>query len=150
MPCKQPQTGRAWVGIVAALAMSPTVRASDARARSDYMIHCMGCHGETGTGFKSQVPSMRGTLARIATLRDGRAYLLRVPGVTQSGLDPERTAEVLNWALREFSDPELAGRIQPFTASEVVAGRSQPLLEITSTREDILRHGGLAEGSPGD
>ncbi len=119
--------------------------ADDPRARQNYMIHCMGCHGEQGEGFGEQVPDMRGTLARLATLPDGRSFLLRVPGVSRSGLDAERTAEVLNWLLREFSDAEALRSIPPFTADEVAEARLRPLLEVSSTRTRVLRGEGLSQ-----
>lgn len=123
----------------------PRALADDNRARQNYLIHCMGCHGERGDGFRSQVPSMRGTLARLAALRDGRAFLLRVPGVSQSRLDPELTAEVLNWSLREFSDAQALRSIPPFTAAEVAQARSRPLVEISSTRARVLRGEGMGD-----
>lgn len=109
------------------------------------MIHCMGCHGEQGDGFKDQVPSMRGTLARLAAFPEGRSYLLRVPGVSQSSLDAELTAEVLNWTLREFSDAEILHAVAPLTADEVTEARTRPLLEVASARARLLRSEELAQ-----
>jgi hypothetical protein len=127
------------------LAGSPGILADDHRARQNYMIHCMGCHGEQGDGFKDQVPSLRGTLARFATLPEGRSFLLRVPGVSQSSLDAELTAEVLNWTLREFSDAEVLHAVPPFTADEVTEARARPLLEVSSVRARLLRSEGLGQ-----
>lgn len=132
-----------WLVPLLGLAVSPGVLADDNRARQNYLIHCMGCHGEQGEGFKEQVPSMRGTLALFATLPDGRSFLLRVPGVSRSSLDAEQTAEVLNWTLREFSAAETLRSIPPFTADEVTEARSRPLLEVSSTRAQVLRGEGL-------
>ena len=81
---------------------------SPTRAKQHYQLHCMGCHGEDGAGLEGQVPSLRGTLSRISKGELGRDYVLRVPGVTQSSLSSEELAEVLNWAIREFSDAEAA------------------------------------------
>ena len=134
-----------WLVMLCGLAGSPGILADDNRARQNYMIHCMGCHGEHGDGFKEQVPSMRGTLARLATLPDGRSFLLRVPGVSQSSLDAELTAEVLNWTLREFSDAEALHSVPPFTADEVAQARARPLLEVSSTRTQVLRGEGLRQ-----
>jgi len=134
-----------WLVPLCGLAGSPCVLADADRARQDYMIHCMGCHGEHGEGFKEQVPSMRGTLARLATLPDGRSFLLRVPGVSRSSLDAERMAEVLNWTLLEFSAAETLRSIPPFTADEVTSARSRPLLEVSSTRARVLRGEGLGQ-----
>ena len=134
-----------WLVPLCGLAGSPGILADDNRARQNYMIHCMGCHGERGDGFKEQVPSMRGTLAWLATLPDGRSFLLRVPGVSQSSLDAQLTAEVLNWALREFSDAEALRSIPAFTADEVAEARARPLLEVRSTRAQLLRSEGLGQ-----
>ena len=119
--------------------------ADGSRARQNYLIHCMGCHGERGDGFKDQVPSMRGTLARLAALPDGRSFLLRVPGVSLSSLDAELTAGVINWALREFSDAEVLQSVPAITAAEVAQARTQPLLEVSTTRARLLRGEGLSE-----
>jgi mono/diheme cytochrome c family protein len=114
------------------LADSPT------RAKQHYQLHCMGCHGEDGAGLEGHVPSLRGTLSRISKGELGRDYVLRVPGVTQSSLSSEDLAEVLNWAIREFSDAEAAGATRPFTATEVATARTRPLLEIGPTRAKVL------------
>lgn len=132
-----------WLVTLCGLAGSPGILADDNRARQNYMIHCMGCHGEQGDGFKDQVPSMRGTLARLATIPEGRSFLLRVPGVSRSSLDAEQTAEVLNWTLREFSDAAALQSVLPFTADEVTEARTRPLLEVSSARARLLRGEGL-------
>lgn len=112
-------------------------------AQQNYFIHCMGCHGENGAGLEGRVPDLRKDLARLAALPGGRAYILRVPGVTQTTLEPERTAEVLNYTLRAFGGAEVARRIAPFTAAEVATARSAPLLEISATRAGVLEGRGL-------
>jgi mono/diheme cytochrome c family protein len=106
-------------------------------ARQNFMLHCMGCHGEDGRGLPGQVPDLRQDLARLLASRDGRAYVLRVPGVTQSSLDPAQTAEVLNFTIREYA-ASAARTVAPFTAAEVAAARSRPLLEINLTRARAL------------
>jgi hypothetical protein len=99
----------------------------------------MGCHGESGLGLEGQVPSFSNTLAKISASPQGRDYVLRVPGVTQSSLDDVQTAEVLNWVLAEFSTPQAARQIARFTAAEVARARARPLLEVTATRDALLR-----------
>jgi mono/diheme cytochrome c family protein len=107
------------------------------RARQNFLLHCVGCHGEDGRGLEGHVPSLHGTFAKFAVEPRGRAYLLGVPGVTQSSLSPERVAEVMNWALRKYSTPQAAARVKPFTAEEVAAARTRPLLEVFATREQV-------------
>jgi mono/diheme cytochrome c family protein len=112
---------------------------SPPRAKQHYQLHCMGCHGEDGAGLEGRVPSLRGTLSRISKGELGRDYVLRVPGVTQSSLSPAELAEVLNWAITEFSDAGTAQEVRPFTATEVESARSRPLLEIGTTRAKVLK-----------
>lgn len=114
-------------------------RADSERARANYLLHCMGCHGEDGAGLEGKVPTMRGTLARIARTPEGRAYVMRVPGVTQSTLSAAELAEVLNWTLAEFSDAQALRAVKLFSAEEVAAYKRRPLLEVVATREAVLR-----------
>jgi hypothetical protein len=113
--------------------------ADENRARQNYLIHCMGCHGEAGLGLQGKVPSFRNTLAKISASPQGRDYVLRVPGVAQATLDDVATAEVLNWVLAEFSTTDAARRVAPFTAEEVARSRQSPLLEVNATRDALLR-----------
>ncbi len=123
--------------LTAALVAAPLSHADDARARENYLLHCMGCHGEAGTGLEGHVPSLRGLLARLAADPQGRRYVLGVPGVTQSSLDAQLLAEVLNWSVREFSEPPLAQRVKPFGSAEIAAARTKPLLEVADTRRKL-------------
>jgi len=119
------------------------------RARQNYLLHCMGCHGENGEGLEGQVPDMRTDLAQLLASPGGRAYVLRVPGVTQSTLEPELVAEVLNYTVREFGGRAAAGSVAPFTGDEVAEARTKPLLEITATRASVVDGGGPpAETAP--
>jgi mono/diheme cytochrome c family protein len=120
--------------------------ADDGRARQNYLLQCAGCHGEDGRGLEGHVPSMHDTFAIFAKQPEGRAYLMRVPGVTQSTLEPKQLAEVMNWAMKEFSAPALVSSAPPFTAAEIAAARAQPLLEVNATRISVLER--LEQGSP--
>jgi mono/diheme cytochrome c family protein len=122
------------LGLAGALALAD----EPARAKQHYQLHCMGCHGEDGAGLEGRVPSLRGTLARISSGDPGRDYVMRVPGVTQSTLSSAELAEVLNWAITEFSDAAVARGTRPFTAAEVARARSQPLLEIGAARARVV------------
>jgi hypothetical protein len=98
----------------------------------------MGCHGETGAGLDGRVPSFRGTLARISATPDGRAYVLSVPGVTQTSLEPALVAEMLNWLVREFSSADMARVVRPFESTEVAAARGRPQLDASARRRALL------------
>jgi mono/diheme cytochrome c family protein len=126
------------VGLLAAALVAAPALGDDVRARNNYLLHCMGCHGETGHGLEGKVPSMHDTLAMLSRSADGRYYVLRVPGVTQSTLSDEDLAAVLNWSLREFSDAGPLENVPPFTSAEVAEARTQPLLDVMATRERAL------------
>jgi mono/diheme cytochrome c family protein len=116
-------------------------QADQARARTNYLLHCMGCHGETGAGLEGKVPSMRGTLAMLSRTPQGRYYVLRVPGVTQSTLSDADLADVLNWSLRTFSDSSSRDEVPQFTAAEIATARREPLTDVVASREAALGAG---------
>jgi mono/diheme cytochrome c family protein len=120
------------------LVLSVGAAADGSRAHQNYLIHCMGCHGEEGLGLEGQVPSFKNTLAKISASPQGRDYVLRIPGVTQATLDDAQTAEVLNWVLVRFSAADAARQIAPFTAAEVARARQRPLLDVGAARDAAL------------
>ena len=129
------------IACCATLLTAVCTHADDRRARQNYLVHCGGCHGENGNGFEGRVPTLNDTFAAFAKQPQGRAYLLRVPGVTQSLLRPELLAEVMNWALHEFSSLVDASRVRPFTAEELAAARESPLLDVAVTRKELVGSG---------
>jgi mono/diheme cytochrome c family protein len=129
------------VGILVLAAAASSAQADDVRARQHYMLHCMGCHGETGVGLAGKVPSMRGTLASLSQSPQGRYYVLRVPGVTQSTLSDADLAEVLNWSLHAFSDAGTGSDVPAFTPEEIATARRQPLLDVAASRASALADG---------
>jgi len=124
-----------------ALAIATQARGDDVRAQQNYLLHCMGCHGENGTGQEGKVPSMHGTLSMLSRTPEGRYYVLRVPGVTQSTLSDEELAEVLNWSLRTFSDSKPVKSVPAFTPQEISVARTQPLLDVAASRERAIGAG---------
>ena len=127
--------------LLGSLLVIANVQADPARARQNYLLHCMGCHGETGVGLEGKVPSMHGTLAMLSRTPQGRYYVLRVPGVTQSTLSDDDLAEVLNWSLREFNDSTSHDEVPAFTAAEIATARRQPLLDVAASRAAALGDG---------
>jgi len=127
-------------GVLLALLLAASgataVAGEPGRAKLDFQLHCMGCHGETGDGLAGKVPSFRANLARLLSSTEGREFVMRVPGVSQSALPSDRLAALLNWIVKEFGSPE-AQRAPAFTAAEVERLRAKPLLEVVATRERI-------------
>lgn len=111
--------------------------AHDDRARDDYLLHCMGCHGENGRGMKGKVPSFPDDLGRLLSSREGRAFIQRVPGVAMSALPSDRLTAVLNWLVAEYVEPATASRIAPFTTEEIERMRHQPpLMDVAGARRN--------------
>lgn len=100
----------------------------------DYMLHCRGCHGADGRGAPPDVPDLRGELAQLVLRPGGREFVMRVPGVTQTELDPGRTAALLNWMVVAFGPLPADSGFVPFTAAEVARFRSQPLVDVAGAR----------------
>jgi mono/diheme cytochrome c family protein len=104
----------------------------------DYVLECRGCHGARGEGTPGKVPPLAQTARFLATPR-GRAYLVRVPGVSGAQLSNARIAALLNWMLRELaSDPPAPAEFAPFTELEVTRARSLPLREPLKERAALL------------
>ncbi|MCH7982046.1 MAG: cytochrome c [Proteobacteria bacterium] len=110
-----------------------------ADTRSDYLLHCSGCHLSDGSGTPRSVPSLREDLGRIVTVEQGRGYLVRVPGSSQALLDDAGLAAVINWVLTEFSSATLADDFVPLTAEEVKGARQDVLLDPLKFRAELWR-----------
>jgi len=124
--------------VLACLAVDATT--VKANGRSDYLLHCGGCHLENGSGNPPEVPDLRTDIDWLASTRDGRSYLTRVPGASQVPISDARLAAVMNWILRTYYPDE---NLTPFTATEVGQTRRLPLYDPLKARE-ALAEGGLA------
>jgi hypothetical protein len=112
--------------------------ADDRRAEVNYMLHCQGCHLPEARGFAGKVPPMNGFVGYFLHSDEGRDFLIRVPGVARSALGDAELAELMNWLLRTYSARQLPPAFEPFTAKEVAALRTDPVLDPESTRNLIL------------
>ncbi len=105
----------------------------------NFQIHCMGCHLADGSGQPGRVPSIRRSLVLFSASRQGRDYIVRVPGVAQSPLSDEETAALLNWMARNLSDVELPPGFVDYSVSEVQSRRGHPLVEVSAERSRLMR-----------
>jgi len=127
---------RRWLAgaaVTAMLAFGAAASAAPGPAE-DYLLHCSGCHQQDGAGVPGLVPPLSG-LTPFLTTPEGRAYLVRVPGVAQAALDDDRLAALLNWVMREMSgkapDPT-------YDAREVHTLRTDPLRDAPAERARVL------------
>jgi hypothetical protein len=107
-------------------------------AKVNYQLNCMGCHLPDGSGQRDRVPSVRQSLLLFSTISEGREFVIRVPGVAQSALTNEETAALLNWMARNLSDQPLPVGFVDYTAEEVRASRSKPLVQVARLRGELV------------
>lgn len=131
---------------VAAAETAPGV-ASDARAKTNWMLHCQGCHQPDATGSANGAPAMANVVARFLSVEGGREYLTRVPGVANAGLGDEELAELLNWTLARFDKDHVPADFAPYTAEEIRTGRAHPLVSDAATMREALRSKFPANGT---
>lgn len=123
-------------GFVAGALLAVAVPAG-ADPRSDYLMHCAGCHLADAAGKPPYVPSLAGPLGRIAASPAGRDYLARVPGAAQAPISDARLAAVLNWLLVEFNGDTLPQRFRPLSGAEVAKSRSRVLADPLKLRAEL-------------
>lgn len=117
------------------LAGAPLVASADPRA--DYLLHCGGCHLPDASGVPPLVPSLAGTLGRIVATPEGRDYIVRVPGASQTPLSDEALAAVMNWLLVTFNAGNLPADFEPLSGREVGRSRRNVLADPQKMREAL-------------
>lgn len=118
-----------------ALALAVLLPGSFARAQTDYVLHCSGCHGLDGAGHvEAGVPSLA-HVAEIAREDGGRLYLTNVPGVRILAREPARLAAVLNHLMVKSAKAEEPP--EPFDAAEVKTLLEAGVVDVVSLRRRI-------------
>ena len=106
--------------------------------RMNFMLHCSGCHNQDGSGNPHVgVPNMRERLGNFLKVKDGREFLVQVPGTSQSSLSHAATAELLNWLLVSFSPAQVPPGFVPYTTEEVARLRAHPLDDVPTRRNEV-------------
>lgn len=78
--------------------------------------------------------------------KEGREFVIRVPGVATSSLADDELTEMMNWLLLNFSAQELPDPFVPFLTEEVAALRLNLEEQPQKTRIRILQR--IAENLP--
>jgi cytochrome c553 len=130
---------RAFMAAAVLVAGAP-LQAAYSSPQQDYVLYCMGCHGDQAQGVPGKVPPLAGSVALFMRSAAGRDYVLRVPGAANSALGDAQLAAVLNWLAERFppagaSAPPGA----PFTAAEVGELRRKPLADVRERRREVVR-----------
>ncbi|MEO2032071.1 MAG: cytochrome c [Planctomycetaceae bacterium] len=122
--------------ILAVLLLSGGVEAAD-DAQMRYLLHCRGCHLANGSGVPPEVPSLVDEIGRLVASPAGREYVVRVPGVSQSALDDEDLAVVLNWILETFNADTLPADFRSYSSDEIAAAREKVLADPLRYRRSL-------------
>jgi len=110
-----------------------------ARARQDWVLHCMGCHTADGSGIPGKVPALRNSLGHFVSLPEGRQFVMRVPGAANSALNDAELANVLNWLLATMNEQSRPASFKPYTAGEIAAHRRPALTNVARTRMKLVK-----------
>lgn len=127
-----------WTACLLATVSVPAALADDHRAKVNYTLHCQGCHLADAAGYAAEVPRMRDFVGYFLHSREGREYLIRVPGVATSSLPDDELAELMNWLLRHYSRSQLPATFEPYSVAEVAVWRTQLEARPQDTRMRIL------------
>lgn len=108
------------------------------RERTQYLLHCSGCHQQDGSGSpENAIPSMKDRVGHFLRLPEGRAFLVQVPGTSQAALGDGDIADLLNWMVTALSRNEVPPDFAPYTRDEVGRLRARPLNDAAGTRREI-------------
>jgi len=124
--------------VALAMGLVPVAGADDHRARINYMIHCQGCHLPEAVGFAGKVPRMKDFVGYFLHSKEGREFVIRVPGVATSSLPDDKLTEMMNWLLLTYSSEQLPEPFVPFSVAEVAALRPDLETNPAKTRMRVL------------
>lgn len=127
-------TRSAWVLLLMILA--PMLQAQ-ADPRTNYLLHCMGCHQPEGAGTAMGIPALRDRVGYYLDLPGGRDYLLHIPGARNAPLKDDELALVMNWVIEQFAGRSLPARWERFTATEVAQARAAKPVDIDAWRAKL-------------
>lgn len=126
------------IASLAAFAVQAGPELNAKRAKFNYQLFCQGCHLADGSGGRG-VPNMKGFVGNFLQSQQGREYLVRVPGSANSPLDDEQLAELINWKLITFGGDSVPSQWRAYNADEVANYRAEPLFEVLSYRQELLK-----------
>jgi hypothetical protein len=124
--------------LLLAAILSGAATTANADPKTDFLLYCRGCHLANGSGVQPDVPTLHDELGRLLSIPGGREYIVRVPGVSQTAMNNDRLAAVLNWILAEFNADTVPEGFEPYTAEEVGTARSKVLIDPIKYRASLL------------
>lgn len=126
------------IALMLALAATQAI-ANGGSPKTNYMLHCSGCHGAEGAGNPEVgIPDMRGSIGHFLKAKYGREFLIQVPGTSQTSMNDADVAVMMNWMLRQFSGAEVPPGTRPYTEQEVKQLRADRLADVPGRRAAIV------------
>ena len=120
-------------------ALVPVAAPAADRARTNFLLHCAGCHQQDGSGSaENGIPNLRERVGYFLHLPEGRAFLVQVPGTSQSSLNDRDTATLLNWMVSTLGGTEAPADFSPYTKEEVTRLRGKPLDDVSAARTQVI------------
>lgn len=129
---------RATIRYVLAVLLLCTAGIASADPRTDYLLYCRGCHLINGSGVPPEVPTLVNDIGKLVAIPGGREYIVRVPGVSQTAMNDDELAAVLNWVLAEFNAETTPGNFAPYTSKEIGEARKKVLVDPLKYRASLL------------
>ncbi|MCJ2185829.1 c-type cytochrome [Novosphingobium beihaiensis] len=97
-------------------------------AQSDYVEHCAGCHGISGSSAPAPVPELRDRVGYFMCNGEARDYLIRLPNVAHAPIrDSGELADLMNFVVFSIGGKSVPDGAQPYQAEEVARLRAEPL-----------------------
>jgi hypothetical protein len=109
-----------------------------ASAREAWTLNCMGCHTGEGHAIPGKVPPLAGELGHLVRLPEGREFVMRVPGASNSSLTDAELANVLNWLIDTKNADTRPVDFRPYTAEEIAARRRPALTDVAKHRAALV------------
>jgi mono/diheme cytochrome c family protein len=108
------------------------------RGRTDYVLHCSGCHKFDGRGLEDKgIPALKDQIGYYLALPEGRAFLMQIPGLLGAGMSDQRAADVTNYVVLRFAGQSLPQDFTPYTAEEARRHRENRPSNIPATRRAL-------------
>ncbi|WP_245644131.1 c-type cytochrome [Paraburkholderia oxyphila] len=128
-------------GVATSLALCtvPAAAGQFSLVEQHWIQNCMGCHTTNARGVPGKVPPLANSLGYFEHVPDGREYVMRVPGSSNSALSDQELADVLNWLLTTRNAAELPADFKPYTAAEIAAHRRPALANVAVKRAALIK-----------
>jgi hypothetical protein len=86
-----------------------------------------------------RIPALKDRIGRFLALPEGRAFLVQVPGVNNTGMNDAAIARIMNWVVLNLAGASLPAEFIPYTEHEVARFRAQRPVDVPTYRKALAR-----------